>query len=69
MAKPRPPVVFIDTNIFLDFYRSEGEAGISLLRRIDLLHEHLITTDQVEVEFLSNRQKVISESLDTCIPV
>jgi hypothetical protein len=56
-------LLFIDTNILLDFYRARTDAGIALLERIDALQDKLITTYQVEMEFKKNRQKVILESL------
>jgi hypothetical protein len=56
-------LIFIDTNIFLDFYRIEGqEAGLSILKQIDNNHGCLITSAQVEMEFKKNRQKVIIDS-------
>jgi hypothetical protein len=60
--------LFIDTNIFLDFYRSRNDAGISLLSKIDALHDNIITTCQIEMEFKKNRQKVISESVSLLKP-
>lgn len=62
-AKSKPCLLFIDTNILLDFYRSRNDAGISLLSKIDALHDQTITTCQVEMEFKKNRQKVMSESV------
>jgi PIN domain len=62
-VRKKQPLLFIDTNIFLDFYRSRNDAGISLLAKIDALHDLTITTCQVEMEFKKNRQKVISESV------
>lgn len=55
-------LIFIDTNIFLDFYRSRGDANLALLKRIDEHHKNIVTTSQVEMEFKKNRQKVILES-------
>jgi len=52
-------LVFIDTNILLDFYRLPGE---SALRQLKLLEKHqssLILGDQVRMEFMKNRQKAI----------
>lgn len=37
MAKIQKPLIFIDTNIFLDFYRAESEASLSLLKQSDLI--------------------------------
>lgn len=67
-AKSKPPLLFIDTNILLDFYRARNDAGISLLAKIDGLHDQTITTCQVEMEFKKNRQKVISESVSLLKP-
>ena len=61
--KTPPPLLFIDTNILLDFYRARNDAGISLLSKIDQLHDQTIITCQVEMEFKKNRQKVMSESV------
>jgi PIN domain len=66
--KSEPPLLFIDTNILLDFYRARNDAGISLLAKIDGLHEQTITTCQVEMEFKKNRQKAISESVSLLKP-
>ncbi|MDB6110603.1 MAG: hypothetical protein JWR69_2353 [Pedosphaera sp.] len=62
MGKSKP-LLFVDTNIFLDFYRAEGEAGLTLLKHLETVSESLIITDQIEVEFLNNRQRVISAAL------
>ncbi len=56
-------LIFVDTNIFLDFYRVRKETGLKLLQEFDNLHDRLITTYQVEMEFKRNRQAVIIESL------
>ena len=57
-------LLFIDTNILLDFYRIRSrEPGLSTLRHIDRHHEELITTGQVEIEFMKNRQSVIRQSI------
>jgi hypothetical protein len=63
MQRKSPLLLFIDTNVLLDFYRARNDAGISLLSKIDSLHDKIITTCQVEMEFKKNRQKVISESV------
>jgi hypothetical protein len=53
-------LVFIDTNILLDFYRLESrEAGLTILEKIDAHREDIITGDQIAMEFKKNRQKVI----------
>jgi hypothetical protein len=56
-------LLFVDTNIFLDFYRAGGEAGLTLLEHIEKVADVLIMTDQLEMEFLNNRQTVISAAL------
>lgn len=57
-------LIFIDTNIFLDFYRyPQGSAVLPILSHIDGNHEKIITGNQVEMEFKKNRQKVILESI------
>jgi predicted nucleic acid-binding protein len=58
------PLVFIDTNIFLDFYRARGSRDkLSILDLIDNHHDRIITGDQVRMEFSKNRQRVILESV------
>ncbi|MCY2955104.1 MAG: PIN domain-containing protein [Planctomycetota bacterium] len=57
-------VLFIDTNILLDFYRASSDAGLDLLAKIDQLHDRIVTTDQVEMEFKKNRQRVIVTALE-----
>jgi PIN domain len=57
-------IVFIDTNIFLDFYRVRGwESGLSVLRHISENHARIVTGSQIDMEFKKNRQKVILDSL------
>src|SRR6266853_1265972 len=60
--KPKRKLLFVDTNILLDFYRSQNDAGLSLLGHLDALHDRIITTFQVVMEFKKNRHNVISES-------
>lgn len=57
-------LIFIDTNIMLDFYRIRaGGAGLSVLKHIDQNKGIIITGNQVEMEFKKNRQGVLKESL------
>ncbi len=57
-------LIFIDTNILLDFYRyPQGSAVLPILSHIDANHEKIITGNQVEMEFKKNRQKVILDSI------
>lgn len=56
-------LIFIDTNIFLDFYRiRRSDVSMSYLKIIDKHKDIIITGRQVEMEFKKNRQKVILES-------
>lgn len=57
-------LIFIDTNILLDFYRiPSGGTGLSLLKHIDDNRHMIITGNQIEMEYRKNRQRVILESL------
>lgn len=57
-------LIFIDTNIYLDFYRiRKSDVSMSYLDLIDKHKDRIITGTQVEMEFKKNRQKVILESL------
>lgn len=56
-------LIFIDTNIFLDFYRiRNSEVSMSYLKIINEHHDSIITGSQVEMEYKKNRQSVIVES-------
>jgi len=57
-------LIFIDTNIMLDFYRyPQGTAVLSILKHIDRNHDRIISGSQVEMEFKKNRQTVILKSI------
>ena len=57
-------LIFIDTNIYLDFYRArEATFEKSMIQHIDKNHDKIITTDQVLMEYKNNRQKVIIDAL------
>lgn len=59
-------LVFIDTNILLDFYEVDsGDATLPLLKHIQKNHDKLITTSEVEMEFKKNRQRIILKSLNS----
>ena len=55
-------LLFIDTNIWLDFYRARGDAGLKLLNHVEAIKDRVIVTYQLESEFKTNRQKVLQES-------
>lgn len=61
--KPRQVYAFIDTNIFLDFYRQSNDATLKLLERLKPVREKIICSYQVEMEFLKNRQSVLLSAL------
>lgn len=66
MAAKKKPIkvfAFIDTNIFLDFYRSQNETSLTLLKKLEGVKESVICTYQVEMEFLKNRQKSITDNI------
>jgi hypothetical protein len=57
-------LLFIDTNILLDFYRQVGQKeALSILKHIDDNHDKIITGSQVEMEYKKNRQRTISGCL------
>ena len=65
---------FIDTNIFLDFYRG-SEATIAMLEKLEQVRDRIICTYQVEMEFLKNRQfeigRIVNQAnlnLDASLP-
>lgn len=62
-------LIFIDTNIYLDFYRVRGtDATLSILKHFDENHDCIITTSEVEMEYKKNRQRVIIKSLSNFKP-
>ena len=64
MAKKLDPLIFVDTNILLDFYRiQKSEINISYLNELESIKNVLIIGSQVEMEYKKNRQKVILSSL------
>lgn len=57
-------LIFIDTNIFLDFYRNrKSDISLKYLELIDKHKDKIITSSQVEMEFKKNRQIVLLESI------
>jgi PIN domain len=56
-------LLFIDANIWLDFYRARNEVGLGLLRRAEAISDKIIVTYQLESEFKRNRQRVILEAM------
>ncbi|NTV26489.1 MAG: DUF4935 domain-containing protein [Chlorobiaceae bacterium] len=64
VVRSRPVYVFVDTNIFLDYYRGTSDASLSLLKKMDLVKDRIISTYQVEMEFKKNRQDVIKQTIN-----
>jgi len=63
MESKTQKLIFIDTNIWLDFYRARNETGLALLSHVEAVANKVIVTYQLESEFKRNRQKVILESI------
>src|SRR2546429_8782505 len=66
MASPMATekLLFIDTNIWLDFYRSRGaDLSLKLLDHVKSIASRLIVTYQIEMEFKKNRQSAILEGI------
>ncbi len=59
-----PNLLFIDTNIWLDFYRAKNETGLQLLERTEKIADRLIVTFQLESEFKKNRQSAIVDGMN-----
>jgi hypothetical protein len=60
---PVPNLLFIDTNIWLDFYRARNETGLQLLEHTEAVIDSIIVTYQLESEFKTNRQAAILEGM------
>lgn len=57
-------LIFIDTNIYLDFYRiRRSNISMKYVEKIESHKNRIITSSQVEMEFKKNRQIAILESI------
>src|SRR5260370_42536406 len=65
---PAEKLLFIDTNIWLDFYRARNDTGLKLLKHVEALSDKLIVTYQLESEFKRNRQNVLMDSWENLKP-
>lgn len=65
---PIKKLLFIDTNIWLDFYRSRTEAGLALLDHVEKVADRLIASYQLEMEYKRNRQAAILEGMQELKP-
>jgi PIN domain len=61
-------LLFVDTNIWLDFYRARTDAGLKLLKHLEKVSGQIVVTYQLEMEFKKNRQGAIAESLNELKP-
>jgi|HubBroStandDraft_4_1064222.scaffolds.fasta_scaffold13188_3 hypothetical protein len=58
-----PNLLFVDANIWLDFYRVRNDTGLRLLEHIEALSDRLIVTYQLESEYKRNRQAALFEGM------
>lgn len=56
-------LIFVDANIFLDFYRGQTGTALALLRRLKTVRRQLVTSFVVQMEFEKNRQKLVRDAL------
>ena len=57
-------LIFIDTNILLDFYRiRKSDISMKYLEQMVSHKDVIITSSQVEMEYKKNRQGAILESI------
>ncbi|MGH8062568.1 MAG: PIN domain-containing protein [Pseudoxanthomonas sp.] len=61
-------LLFVDTNIWLDFYRARNDAGLALLKHAEAVSDSIIVTYQLESEFKKNRQAAIIEGMQELKP-
>lgn len=61
-------LLFVDTNIWLDFYRARTDAGLSLLDHLERISDSLIVTYQLEMEYKRNRHAAILEGMQELKP-
>jgi PIN domain len=66
--KNMPKLLFVDANIWLDFYRGRSEASLALLRHLESVGDKLIVTYQLEMEYKRNRQVAILEGMKMLSP-
>jgi predicted nucleic acid-binding protein len=64
MATGIQKLLFVDTNIWLDFYRARSDVLVSLIGPLEEVADKIIVTHQLETEYKTNRQKAILEGID-----
>ena len=58
-------LLFVDTNVLLDFYRiRKSDVSLKYIEQLEACRDRLILGSQVEMEYKKNRQRVIVESLN-----
>lgn len=60
---PIQKLLFVDTNIWLDFYRARNEINLELLKQLEKISDRIIVTYQLESEFKKNRQSVMQDAM------
>lgn len=63
MATGIKKLLFVDTNIWLDFYRARNDAYLTLIEKVEGIANRIIVTHQLETEYKANRQAAILEGL------
>lgn len=58
-------LLFVDTNIWLDFYRARGDSALTLLNHLETVSDKIIVPYQLEMEFKKNRHDAIKEGLQS----
>jgi hypothetical protein len=64
----RPNLLFIDANIWLDFYRASNDTALRLLDHTEALADKLIVTYQLENEYKRNRQATMLQGMQELKP-
>jgi hypothetical protein len=58
------PLLFVDTNIWLDFYRQrQSDVALELLAKLESVNEHIVVTHVLDMEYRKNRHLAIAEGL------
>ena len=63
MATGIQKLLFVDTNIWLDFYRARNDVYLTLLEKVEGIAERIIVTHQLETEYKTNRQAAILDGM------
>ena len=63
-----PKLLFVDTNVWLDFYRARNDAALNLLKHLESLSNRIVVTHQLEMEFKKNRHNAMQDGLQVLQP-